>query len=593
MSRPRSEVAGWAVLGLLLLATLVAAVAFDRAKLPLLGDEATYAMQAASLAWDFDLVYSKRDYDRFVAHWGGPPVGLILQSREGSDRLLYGKPPVYALITAPFVRVAPVRGAVVANALLLAGAALLAARALRTRLGEAAPLWVAVFLYASVAFAYVFWGESDLLLLAVVAAGFALVYGGDRTGAAPASLYQGEDTVSRGRTFGRWLAAGALLAIAVAYRPFYLALFAPAFLAAVALPRGRRGSGIAGLLLGAAVLLLVSGGLQIAAGGDWTGYGGRRQGIYQGDAFPDVSFPASRWSAGVETRGNASWLQAEAVRPELDPKLLGWNALYFLVGRHAGVLPYFLPLVLGFLAARGDRGRWAIPFAVLAAVAAFLLIRPFNFYGGGPLGNRYFLALYPAFWFLAARPVRPAWALLVAALAAPFLWPLWTRPTASPVGPGGESRIVSPVARRILPVETTQSSLAGELVAAEGGLWVKLLNQNVWPASGGRELRLAGGAPAELILGSPQPLDSLHLEFDARAPSHLEVGGEALRPVLLRPDRSIVFEVALGRPRAVHPVAWSPYDHYHYVLDLHLPGAPAAPVGFHLRIPPSSGPPGI
>jgi hypothetical protein len=588
LSLPRSEVAGWIVLGLLLLATLAAAVLFDRAKLPLLGDEATYAMQAASLAWDFDLAYSKSDYDRFVSHWGVPPVGLILQSRTGGDRLVYGKPPLYALVTAPFVRVAPVRGAVVANALMFAAAALLAARALRTRLGEAAPLWVAVFLFASVAFAYVFWGEADLLVFAAVAAGFALVYGGDRTGAAPASIYQGEDTVSSWRSFGRWFAAGLLLAIAVAYRPFYLVLFGPALLAAVALPRGRRGSGLGGLVLGAAVLLLLSGGLQFTAGGDWTGYGGQRQGIYQGNTYPAVDFPASGWSEKVETRGNASWLQAEAVRPELHPKLLGWNALYFLAGRNVGVLPYFLPLVLIFFAARGDCGRWAIPFAVLVAAACFLLIRPFNFYGGGPLGNRYFLALYPALWFLAARSARPIWALLVAALAAPFLWPLWMHPAASPVGLGGEYRMVSPVARRILPLETTQSALPGEQVAVGGGLWVKLLNQNVWPAQGGQELRFAGGTTGSLLVGSPQPLDTLHLEFDARAPSHLEVRGQELRPVLLRPDRSIVFEVSLGSPRAVHPVPWSPYDHYHYVLDLHLPGAAAAPVGFRIRIPPSS-----
>jgi hypothetical protein len=590
LSRPRSEVAGWIVLGLLLLATLVASVLFDRAQLPLVGDEATYAMQAASVAWDFDLVYSKSDYDRFVAHWGVPPVGLILQSRgsSGGDRLVYGKPPIYALITAPFVRIAPVRGGVVANALLLAAAAFLAVRALRTRVGEAAPLWVAVFLFASVAFAYVFWGEADLLLLAAVAAGYALVYGGDRTGAAPASIYQGEDTVSRRRTFGRWLPAGMLLAIAVAYRPFYLVLFGPAFLAALALPRERRGSGLGGLVLGAALLLAVSGGLQFAAGGDWTGYGGQRQGIYEGNAYPAVDFPESGWSEKVETRGSASWLRAEAVKPNVHPKLLGWNALYFLVGQNVGVLPYFLPLVLGFFAARGDRGRWAIPFAVLVAVACFLLIRPFNFYGGGPLGNRYFLALYPSLWFLAARPARPIWALIVAALAAPFLWPLWANPTAYPVGPGGTYRMVSPVAQQILPLETTQSALPGEQVAVGGGLWVKLLDHNVWPARGGQELRFAGGTTASLLVGSPQPLDALHLEFDARAPSHLEVGGTELRPVLLRPDGSIVFEVPLGAARAVHPVWWSPFDHHHYVLDLHLPGAPAAPVGFRIRIPPSS-----
>ncbi|HEX6865164.1 MAG TPA: hypothetical protein VF414_20205, partial [Thermoanaerobaculia bacterium] len=136
MKRSGMETAGWAVLGLLLLATLIGAVRLDRSTLPLRGDQATYAMQAASLAWDFDLAYTKEDYDRFVASWGVPPAGLILQGRPGSDRLVFAKPPLYALVTAPFVRVSPVRGGVVANALLLAAASLMAAFALRKRLGE-------------------------------------------------------------------------------------------------------------------------------------------------------------------------------------------------------------------------------------------------------------------------------------------------------------------------------------------------------------------------------------------------------------------------------------------------------------------------
>jgi len=126
LKRSPLEAAAWGVLALLLLLTLIGAVRLDRSKLPLLGDEATYAMQASSLVHDFDLTYTRKDYDRFVAQWGVPPEGLILQSRPGSDRLTYGKPPLYALLLAPFVAASPVRGPVVANALLLAAAALLA-----------------------------------------------------------------------------------------------------------------------------------------------------------------------------------------------------------------------------------------------------------------------------------------------------------------------------------------------------------------------------------------------------------------------------------------------------------------------------------
>lgn len=585
MKRSGMEAAGWAVLGLLLLATLIGAVRLDRSQLPLLGDEATFAMQAASLAWDFDLAYTKEDYDRFVASWGVPPVGLILQSRPGSDRLVFAKPPLYALVTAPFVRVSPVRGGVVANALLLAAASLLAASALRQRLGEAAPLWVAAFVFASVAFGYVFWGDADLLLFAAVAAGFALIYGGGRTAGAPASIYQGEDTVPAGRVFGRFAAAGALLAVAGAYRPFYLILLVPAALAALGLPAERRRSALSGVIAGALVLLLVSMGIQRAAGGDWTGYGGQRQGIYQASSYPEVDFPASAWSERVEKRGNASWLQPGVFTPRLDPGLLGWNLVYLLAGQTVGVIPYFLPLILGFLAFSRDRGRWALPLAVAVAAGCFLLLRPFDFTGGGVLANRYFLPLYPAFWFLAARPVRAAWALLVAALAAPFLLPLWRHPTAYPIAQG-ELRHVSALARQILPYETSQSALPGPQIAVSGGLWAKLLTSNVWPAERGRGLRIAGESPASLLVASPQPLEALLLDLDRRAPTKIEVNGEELRPALLKADGGVVFVVPLAAARAVHPIAWSPYDHHFYALDLRLPGAPAAPIS--LSVEPAS-----
>jgi hypothetical protein len=586
LKRSPFEIVSWGALGLLLLATLIGALRLDRAKLPLLGDEATYAMQAASLAWDFDLAYTRQDYDRFVSHWGVPPEGLILQSREGAPedtRLVYGKPPLYALVIAPFVRAAPVRGPVVANALLLAAAALLAARSLRNRIGPAAPLWVAVFVFASVAFAYVFWGDADLFLFASVAAGFALIYQGDRRyteGEIP-QVYEGEGTAPAGAFFLRWLAAGGLLGVAAVYRPVYLVLLLPAILAARESPPDRRGRAVTGLALGAILLVLASMGLQWLAGGDATGYGGTRQGIYAREPYPEVDFPSSSWDERVKREGNASWLQAEAVRPQLNPKIAGWNLLYFLAGQNVGVLPYFLPLVLGFLAFRADRGRWAIPLAVAAAALAFLLLRPFNFHGGSVLGNRYFLPLYPALWFLAARPARVLWAVIVALLAAPFLGSLWVHPTAYPLE-GSFPRHVSQYARRWLPYETTQTTAPGQQVAVGGGLWVKTLTPNLWPAERGGGLRFVGSTEGELLVGSPQPLSALHFEFDQKAPSRLLVGGKELRPLLLRPDGGVLFEVPLERERAVHPLEWSPYDHHLYALDFRLPGAPAAPIGLHI-----------
>ena len=287
----------------------------------------------------------------------------------------------------------------------------------------------------------------------------------------------------------------------------------------------------------------------------------------------------------VQKEGNASWIQRDAVKPTVDPPVLGaWNLLYFLVGRNVGVLPYFLPLVLGFIAFQRDRGRWTILLAVAVVALFFLFVRPFNFYGGGALGNRYFLPLYPALWFLAARPARPVLALIVAALASPFLSSLWAHPAAYPIQDGQPAHVTA-LAQRFLPYETTQASAPGQEVGAGGGLWVKLLNHNSWTTSRTGMLRVAGGSEVRLLVGSPQPLASLHFEFDDKAPSRLILGSEELRPFVLKPDGYVIFEIPLREPRAVHPLWWTPYNYHLYEIDFRLAGAPSRPISLQILPP--------
>lgn len=585
---------GWLALFALLAAVLIGTATFSRAGRPsLVGDEATYAMQAASLAFDFDLAYSRADYDRFVRDWGGAPDGLILETRERSEAtktprsLTYGKPVAYALFAAPFVRAAPVRGPLIANALALALAAWLAARTLRSAIGASAPLWVAVFVFASVSFGYAFWVHADLFLFAAVAAGFAVAYGGPEWGqtrlrdAPMPEIYDGEETIPARRTFWRFFAAGLLLAIPGSFRPFYLALLLPAALAA---PRSKRAAGVAGLVLGALLLLGGAGAIQLSAGGTFTGYGGERQGFYPRTGYPDVDFPASDWDRSIKKWGNTSWTQEGAITPSLDLKLWGWNAVYFLAGQNIGVLPYFLPLLLGLFAYSGERGRWAIPLAVATAALCFLAIRPFNFYGGGgAIGNRYFLPLYPALWFLAGRPPRgrnAMGAVLIAAAAAPFLWPLWSHPRAFPIAPDGRYAHTSAIARELLPYETTQSHIPGGQDLSAHGLWLKFLDGPAGQRNGRAYLESDG--KAEILLGSPKALRAILVDLAPNAPSTLEASGGTLGEKILRPDGGIGWFVNLESPRAVHPMWWTDDPWSLYRLSLRLPGGKGK-IGFDLE----------
>ncbi len=555
----------WAILASLLLALALGAATFDARAWPaLVGDEATYLMQAESLAWDLDLTYSRRDYDRFVEHWGRAPEGLILQKGSGSSELVYGKPLFYAAWAAPFVRLSPTRGPFVANALLLALAAVAAARALRRTVGAAAPTWVALFVFASVAFDYVFWAHLDLFLMCVAALGLALVFG------RPSGADGEADEEPAGRLVLRWAGAGLLLAIVAFSRPLYLPLFLPAALAA---PRGRRLRALAGLAAGALLLVLAAAGIHEKLAGTWTSYGAERRSFNSTVGFPEVDFPETDWQRMIEEWGNASWLKRRDVSAYFhgDARLWTWDTIYFLAGRSVGVLPYFLPFVLGLLGRPRGWARWSLLLAVGLTAAAFFVVRPFNFYGGGgTLANRYFLPVYPALWFLPTRPVRGLWLTLVAALAAPFLWPLWSSPRGYPLDARGVFRYVSPAARAVLPFETTQNHLkpAGPRAdVSHDGLWVKFLDPAVRATPDGATLLLEGAGRGELLVGDGRPLAALDLVIEAPALPLRVTGG---RVVARTPDRPgwERLRIELDGPRAVHPMWWTDDDFYLYRLTL-------------------------
>lgn len=559
----------WASLSLLLAATLAGALTFDRRSWPgLVGDEATYLMQAQSLAWDLDLRYSRRDFDRFAQQWGVRPEGLILQSGDGGRTLTYSKPASYAAFVAPFLRLSPLRGAQIANALLLALAAALAARTLEQRIGPAAPLWVAAWIFASVAFAYVFWVHSDLFMMSLTAIALALVYGAPKPDEPEESLKAGF----------RWGSAVFLLLLVAASRPFYATLILPA---ALTLPPDRRKLGFTILLALFIVVTVIPAFANLAEGDAWTAYGGERQSFDSATGFPEVDFPASAWQEQIAARGSRTWRLADI----FDLRQTAWNALYFLAGRHVGILPYYLPLLLGLAAFRRGEGRGMLILAVLAASACFLLARPFNFYGGGgALANRYFLPLYPALWFIAGRRARPSWAIACALLAAPVLWPLWTQPTAYLLGEDLGYRYVSTAARDWLPYETTQSHLkpGGGEDFMHQDFWIKPLTPSVRPEAGNAWIRLTGSG--QLLLGSEEPLQEIRLLLRPPLPASLDVSGAEPLKEIPRPGGRSLRILRLESPRAVHRMWWSPEPVYLYQLRVEAPEG--AGVSFQLRPPP-------
>lgn len=546
--------ASWTLLGVLLVALLAAALIHDRSgRRRFAAGEATTIMQAESLLFDFDLAYERADHDRFAARWQGAPSDLELVSGSDGKRITFDRPFVYAVLLAPVLAALPRNGFAVLDVLLLAAAAVLSARAIG-RTVAAAPLLVAVLIFASVTFAHVFFARGDVFSLALLVAAVALVV--DRPPGSPRA----------------WAGAGALLAIAAAGEPL-LAVVPLALLVAAGSADGHRDRRalIAGFAVSWALLVVV----RVASGGGMVhGFDAVAFRFTPATGFPLVDFPAAEWPQAIREL-RAFHRPSPPLAWGLDLGLLWANVRYLLFGRSLGLVPYFLPLLLLPLYAGRDRVRRAVLAAAGLFLLASLLLRPFDLAaagGPGALANRAFLPLYGALWLVIARPRHGGLAVAAAALAAPFMLPVWGAPGDGPVDASGVPRHVSPAAARWLPYETSQRQLAAAPFSEHRGLWLRPLSTSVWVEEHKDRLAIDGAARGELLVASVIELAVLRLDFGADAPSELEVAGSEVMERLLDPGGGIGFRLR-AEPVAHHPLWWTAERMWLYRLAIQLPDA--------------------
>jgi hypothetical protein len=424
---------------------------------------------ALSLAKDFDLRYEARDLERFRLEYPNGPQGLFLKRASGGltldtqgfpwlrrvrpdeGRLYYAKAFAHPLAAAPFVAVLGTRGLTLLNGLLLSGALWLSYGLLRRR-GHAAPgaLGIALALFLlTVTPLYLVWPTPELFALALVTAGLA-AWASDRP-----------------------LLSAALFGIAGYVKPPNVLLAAPLGLAPLVagFAPGRLWRGL-GEALGRGLVLALTAGAFYAANAALTGelnyQGGERKTFYgrfpfdaQGTSFDEAGIWMTTNQLGPLVAGRDEQQLTEASGParhagEIRESFL-LNLGYFWVGRFGGALPYFLPAVVALatflLAGPRDRAGWLALGAIAASWLAYLWIIPDNWYGGGgTVGNRYFLAILPAFLLLAPRGRGRVVFGAALAGALVFLAPLLASPVRHSLAPG---RHAMRVPFQALPAELT------------------------------------------------------------------------------------------------------------------------------------------
>ena len=394
---------------------LALSVDFPHAAYGFQSDEATYYMMAHSLASDGDLAYRREDLVRVWREFPGGPVGVFLKPGRtvtpringafpfvhvyfGADpdpgRLYYGKSFMYPFVAAPFVWLFGTNGFLVLHALLLAMAIFVGYTFIAARSPVAVALLLAAgFFMASVTPGYLVWMTPELFNLVVVMLGcFCWLY----KKVAPPVLPRGLGWLADNRSD---LVAVFLIGMATFSKPPNGLLVLP-ILATFA--RQRRWS--RAFVLGATFAVVVGGFFlaNIVITGDWNFQGGDRHTYY--GAFP-FQTATSGLDVGMDRATNA--VLTDIV---FDMKVfwsrLGWNLIYFVVGRHSGMLPYFFPALFAVVAfcrpgARRAQWQWLVLAVAVVEILIVIVWIPYNYFGGGGvLGNRYFMSTYGLFLFL-------------------------------------------------------------------------------------------------------------------------------------------------------------------------------------------------
>jgi hypothetical protein len=438
------------------------------------GDGATYYAMAWSLAWDLDLRYEARDLERVRQEYPRGPQGLFLKRASGGvavdgsvgfpwlrrvradeGRLYYAKAFAYPLLAAPLVRLFGTRGLMVTNALVLGLSLWLGYGVLRRRgsAPQAALVAVLALLLTTVAPLYLAWPTPEIFGLGLITSALAAW------------------------AAGRPLLAAALFGVAGYLKPPNVLMAVPLGLDPL-LPRAgerllserllRRVAEATGRALVIAGTAACFYGLNAVATGERNYQGGERKTFYgrfpfdaSGATFDGSGFWMTTNRLGPLVEGSDEGQISARTGPARDPREIpesfAWNLAYFWVGRFGGALPYFFPavaaLALFLLAGSRDRSAWLALVAVVLSWLAYIWIIPDNWYGGGgTVGNRYFLSLLPAFFFLLpTRRERPVAALGVVG-AAIFLAPILASPVVSSLRPGDHA---TRGVFRLLPAELT------------------------------------------------------------------------------------------------------------------------------------------
>ena len=462
-----------ALAGILLLAFAMS-VDFPRANgSRFKGDESTYYMLGHSLARDFDFQYERKDLIRVWEEFSGPegvflktgkdivairgsssfPFFRLLRREdpERETRLYFSKSYIYPLIAAPFIAIFGTNGFLVLHAILIALDLLVIYLFLfaATKSNWVALPMATAFLATSVVPVYFVWLMPELLNFSLVL--YAVFFWAYKEVAPPAPIAPIAPIAPTPHA-SDYLAA-VLLGLATFSKPPHLLVLLPMVLLAASRRQWRRAAGML-VICGTVTAGLFA--LNAAITGEFSYQGGHRKTFYSFTGYPFANAWETFDNIGP-VRGREDFLLGDVLVNTHSGTVLRHNLWYFLVGRNAGLLPYFFPGIVAvglFLFSKQKHlWQWLSLATIAAAVVAHVFVWPFTWNGGGgPVGSRYFMPFYALFLVLIPATAGVGAAIAAFAAGALFTAQLVLNPFFVSLAPGTHTKSG---ALRMFPTELT------------------------------------------------------------------------------------------------------------------------------------------
>jgi hypothetical protein len=489
-------------------------------------DQAVYYALTQSIAFDYDLEYTKKDLVRYYHDFSAGPQGIFLK-KTASGKIFYAKSWAYSLFAAPFVRLFGYNGVFVFHSVLLLLVLLMGFRYLalfnRPNLSLA---FLLSFLFGSVAGVYFIWISPDFFNFCLVfAILFLWLHKLRRREVLAETSAEGRPPTFLSSPASDYLAA-LLTGVAFFSKPPNIALMGPLVL----YPLVQKKVGKALLVM---LIFALTAGIFFSANylltSEWNYQGGERKSFIG-------KFPLEKEGVTFDSTGTTMTSEGYFEKFLLPPKFVFYNIFYYFFGRFTGLSWYFFPAVLAlvlFFMGRRRLDQWLILVTLASGILVYIILMPDNYGGGGgTLANRYFLNIFPLFFFLPDEKKTWRQVVLIWVVAAVFISPILVSPFRSSAQPATHAKRF-PI--KALPLEMTQlnnfptntnpNAFRVEVGSPEHKGFLHFLDDNFHPKLEPNGLWTRGDKTCEMILKTYYPLQEIavHLLNNPRANNEIRV----------------------------------------------------------------------